>query len=255
MALSFLYRAFVHVPRTDLALVPADTELAIEVVMCADEVTVLRHQVHRPATTFPETIKANLRRVPGRSGEGPDCLRLLQRRLRGAPPDLCALLSRPPRHPGRPDRAVPGKPITDWVTQQACNICVDLAEQASTVKFLTRTATRSSPDPSTPSSPQRHQDHQDPVRVPGGECHRRAIRGTARRECLDRMLVLGRRHLEALLGEILEHYNWHRPHWSLSHQVPSIVDATPDPTRETDGAHLGRTDILGGLILDYRFVA
>ncbi len=29
--------------------------------------------------------------------------------------------------------------------------------------------------------------------------------GTARRECLDRMLVLGRRHLAAVPGELLEH--------------------------------------------------
>ncbi|MHB8329230.1 MAG: integrase core domain-containing protein [Acidimicrobiales bacterium] len=31
--------------------------------------------------------------------------------------------------------------------------------------------------------------------------------GTVRRECLDRLLVLGRRHLEAALVEYLEHYN------------------------------------------------
>ena len=31
--------------------------------------------------------------------------------------------------------------------------------------------------------------------------------GTLRRECLDRMLILGRRHLEAVLAEYVEHYN------------------------------------------------
>jgi hypothetical protein len=30
--------------------------------------------------------------------------------------------------------------------------------------------------------------------------------GTIRRECLDRFLILGRRHLEAVLGEFVEHY-------------------------------------------------
>jgi putative transposase len=29
--------------------------------------------------------------------------------------------------------------------------------------------------------------------------------GTARRECLDRLLILGRRHLEAVLTEYLQH--------------------------------------------------
>ncbi|MDA8356903.1 MAG: integrase core domain-containing protein [Actinomycetota bacterium] len=33
-----------------------------------------------------------------------------------------------------------------------------------------------------------------------------------RHECLDRMIILGRRHLEAVVGEYVEHYNSHRPH-------------------------------------------
>ena len=35
--------------------------------------------------------------------------------------------------------------------------------------------------------------------------------GTIRRECLDRMVILGRGHLEAVLGEYAEHYNLHHP--------------------------------------------
>ena len=40
--------------------------------------------------------------------------------------------------------------------------------------------------------------------------------GTIRRECLDRMLILGRRHLEVVLAKYVEHYNSHRPHRSLN---------------------------------------
>jgi hypothetical protein len=82
-----------------------------------------------------------------------------------------------------------------------------------------------------------------------------SVVGTARRECLDRMLILGRRHLEAVLGEYVEHYNRHRPHRSLSQQAPSTGDTTPVPTCEADSAHLQRTDFLGGLIHEYRMVA
>ena len=32
-----------------------------------------------------------------------------------------------------------------------------------------------------------------------------------RRECLDRLLILGQRHLEAILREYVDHYNAHRP--------------------------------------------
>ena len=33
---------------------------------------------------------------------------------------------------------VAAKPVTDWATQQARNLAMDLAEQASVVKFLIR---------------------------------------------------------------------------------------------------------------------
>jgi len=69
------------------------------------------------------------------------------------------------------------------------------------------------------------------------------------------MLILGRRHLEAVLGEYVAHYNRHRPHRSLNQQAPSTGDATPAPTFEPDSAHLQRTDVLGGLIHEYRMAA
>ncbi|MCU4185146.1 hypothetical protein K6U06_12300 [Acidiferrimicrobium sp. IK] len=36
--------------------------------------------------------------------------------------------------------------------------------------------------------------------------------GTIRRKCLDRMLLFGRRHLEAVLANYVKHYDPHRPH-------------------------------------------
>ena len=36
--------------------------------------------------------------------------------------------------------------------------------------------------------------------------------GSARRECLDHLLIFRRRHLEKVLGEFIEHYNQARPH-------------------------------------------
>jgi hypothetical protein len=41
--------------------------------------------------------------------------------------------------------------------------------------------------------------------------------GTVRRECLDRMLILGRRHLEHVLADYAADYYEHRPRRSLSH--------------------------------------
>jgi putative transposase len=37
------------------------------------------------------------------------------------------------------------------------------------------------------------------------------------------MLVLGRRHLETVLSEYVEHYNSHHPHRSLSQRHPRLA--------------------------------
>ena len=78
---------------------------------------------------------------------------------------------------------------------------------------------------------------------------------TIRRQCLDRMLILGRRHLEAVLAEYVEHYNAHRPHRSLNQRSPSALDATPSLIGDADLARPRRADRLGGLIHEYRMAA
>jgi transposase InsO family protein len=46
-----------------------------------------------------------------------------------------------------------------------------------------------------------------PVRAPRANAMCERVIGTIRRECLDRMLILSRRHLESVLAEYIEHYN------------------------------------------------
>jgi len=69
------------------------------------------------------------------------------------------------------------------------------------------------------------------------------------------MLILGRRHLEAVLAEDVEQYNAHRPHRPLSQRPPARSEATPPTISDVDAARLRRTDRLGGLIHEYRMVA
>jgi hypothetical protein len=52
---------------------------------------------------------------------------------------------------------------------------------------------------------------------------------SARRECLDRMLITGERHLHLVLGEYADHYNTHRR-----------TDAAPEPARRTPGSARSR---------------
>src|SRR5215472_15727660 len=59
-----------------------------------------------------------------------------------------------------------------------------------------------------------------PVWAPNANarCERRV--SSVRRECLDWLLIVNRRHLEAVLAEYIEHYNGHRPHRSLELRPP-----------------------------------
>jgi len=75
---------------------------------------------------------------------------------------------------------------------------------------------------------------------------------TLRRECLDRMLILNRRHLDHVLRRYVAHYNGHRPHRSLSLQPPegrAAVSARAPTVR------IDRREVLGGLINEYKAAA
>ena len=77
---------------------------------------------------------------------------------------------------------------------------------------------------------------------------------TLRQECLDWLLILGRRHLERVLREYVEHYNRERPHRALGLLAPqpSPQMIPPSPQHQTA---LSRRDRLGGLIHDYAWAA
>jgi putative transposase len=151
---------------------------------------------------------------------------------------------------------ITSKPATSWVTQQARNISMELADQANAIKFLVRDRdTKFSASFDAVFAADGTRVITTPIRAPRANVICERVIGTIRRECLDRMLILGRRHLEAVLAEYLEHYNAHRPHRSLSQRPPTGSDATPPTIGDVDTARLRRADRLGGLIHGYRMVA
>jgi len=75
---------------------------------------------------------------------------------------------------------------------------------------------------------------------------------TVRAECTDRVLVIGERHLRAVLSEYLEHYNAGRSHQGhdMSLRAP---DESPDIIPLPAPAHrIRRKPVLGGLINQYQ---
>jgi putative transposase len=151
---------------------------------------------------------------------------------------------------------VTAKPAADWVTQGARNICMELADHATAVMFLVRDRdTKFTASFDAVFAAENIRIIKTPVRAPRANAIAERFVGTIRRECLDRILVLGRRHLEVVLAEYVEHYNGHRPHRSLSQRSPSNGTASPAPIGDADRVHLHRVDVLGGLIHEYRLVA
>ena len=151
---------------------------------------------------------------------------------------------------------VTAKPVAERVTQQARNLSMELTDQAMALKFLIHDRdTKFTASFDAVFAAEGIETIKSPVRAPRANAICERVIGTLRRECLDRMLILGRRHLETVLAEYVEHYNSHRPHRSLGQRSPSAPDTTPLVTGDIDRARLRRTDHLGGLIHEYRMVA
>jgi len=86
-----------------------------------------------------------------------------------------------------------------------------------------------------------------PVRAPTANAFAERWVGSVRRECLDHVLIFGRRHLQRVLGVYAEHYNRARPHRSMDLRPPD-----PVPSAEgVAGSRVRRRDVLGGLIHEY----
>jgi putative transposase len=80
--------------------------------------------------------------------------------------------------------------------------------------------------------------------------------GTLRRELLDRILILGERHLALVLGEYLAHYNVARPHQSRCQRPPDLQTLpTLDAADLTDPWTIRRRPVMAGLIGEYHHAA
>jgi hypothetical protein len=90
-----------------------------------------------------------------------------------------------------------------------------------------------------------------PIRAPQANAHAERFIRTIRAECLDWLLILGRRHLESVLRLYTTHYNRERPHRALALHPPQ---PGPAITRPNTG-RIERSDLIGGLIHEYRRAA
>jgi putative transposase len=148
---------------------------------------------------------------------------------------------------------VTAHPTGEWAAQQARNLLMTLQGRADALKFLIRDRdTKFTAASGTVFTAVAVRMIKTPVRAPRGNAIAERWMASARRECLDRMLITSERHLRLVLSEYAEHYNFHRPHRTLRQNPPA---GRAHPPAEVTGMRIRRHDRLGGLIHEYAQVA
>jgi transposase InsO family protein len=95
-----------------------------------------------------------------------------------------------------------------------------------------------------------------PIQAPkANACAERSV-GSARRECLDRLLIFGHRQLEHVLRTYIRRFNEQRPHRALDLRPPDRQGGTdPPPTATVLPLRVRRRDLLGGPLHEYEAAA
>ena len=148
---------------------------------------------------------------------------------------------------------VTANPAGEWTTQQARNLSLTLGERFEDIKFLIRdrgsnfTASFDAVFQTAGTRILR-----TAVQTPRMNAVCERLVGTLRRELLDRVLILGEQHLQAVLTEYQAHYNTALPHQGIAQHVPDDErDVIRAAVTDIDTQHVRRKPILNGLINEY----
>jgi putative transposase len=142
-----------------------------------------------------------------------------------------------------------------WVAQQARNLVTEMEDRHNPVRFLLHdrdTKFTGAFDEVFRTDGVRV--IKTPIQAPNANAHAERWVRTVRQECLDWLLIVGKRQLEGVLHTYVDHYNRQRPHRALGL-------APPDPPGElitfphAAAARVHRRDRLGGLLHEYARVA
>jgi hypothetical protein len=150
-------------------------------------------------------------------------------------------------------------PNGPWVVQRARELSMERPVGTTAPRFLLRDRdskfTRAFDDVFTSDGTQ---VIRTPIQAPNANAFAERWVRTVRQECLDRVLIWGRRQLERVLNEYVRHYNDQRPHRSLALRPPrgiAIGEAPGGSRLPWTAASVRRRDRLGGLVHEYYQVA
>jgi putative transposase len=146
-------------------------------------------------------------------------------------------------------------PSGTWVAQQARNLAIERADHPEPLRFLLHD--RDAKFGAAFDEVFRTEGVnviRTPVRAPNANAHAERWVRTVREECLDWLLIVGRRQLERVLCTYVDHYNRKRPHRALGLVAPHPRDG-PIPASNGRPVPVRRRDRLGGLLHEYERAA
>ena len=151
---------------------------------------------------------------------------------------------------------VDGTPDGAWVTQAAHNLVMTMEEQLVNRRFLIRDRdTKFTGVFDEVFKGEGRRVIRTPVRAPQANTYAERWVGTLRRECLDWILIFGRRHLEQVFRIYVAYYNGHRPHRGLDLRAPLTPSSPPPIGQSVNVSGVRRRDRLGGLLHEYSLAA
>ncbi|HEY8885482.1 MAG TPA: integrase core domain-containing protein [Chloroflexota bacterium] len=142
------------------------------------------------------------------------------------------------------------QPSGAWVTQQARNLSWKLEEEGIELSVVLHDRDKKfAPEADAVFKSEGARVVLSPIMAPMANAHVERWIGSCRRECLDWMLIVNQRHLEAVLREYCLHYNLERTHRSRNLRPPAYRG---DPTIPF-GSRIERSTRLGGLLSPYHY--
>jgi putative transposase len=153
--------------------------------------------------------------------------------------------------------ACTSNPNTAWMLQQARNLLVGLDDRDRRVRFLIHDRdTKFARAFDDLLASEEIKVIRTPVQAPNANAHMERWLGSVRRECVDRLLIVGRRQLDHVLRIDVQHYNRQRPHRALDLKPPHSSARSPVHAESKPQAfQVSRRDLLGGLIHEYELAA
>jgi transposase InsO family protein len=147
-------------------------------------------------------------------------------------------------------------PNGQWVVQQARNLGIHPDDRLAQVRFLVHDRdSKFTAAFDDIFAAEGVEIIRTPYRAPKANAVAERWIRTVRRECLDWLLIVSRRHLERVLRIYEKHYNHQRPHRSLDLQAPMPPASQPSMCSRRGPRDVRRRDRLGGLIHEYELAA